>query len=189
MSSYPRLTEALRGRLLLAVLAAGTGIVGAAACKKEPLPGNGLCGKEMPAEICFEPFAKNVRATGTGEPAAPPSANGPLLIRLPPLVLVRTLPGAGKRQLSLTIALFFRDPVQSQKLQDRAALVQDAILSYVQALSPAQFVEPNQLTLKDGITAAIIAKVPDFPPDAVLIPEMEAGVPDAREGAPKGTAP
>ena len=147
--------------------------------------------KAKPAPAANDPAAAagTGAPTATAVPAAPPSANGPLLIRLPPLVLVRTLPGAGKRQLSLTIALFFRDPVQSQKLQDRAALVQDAILSYVQALSPAQFVEPNQLTLKDGITAAIIAKVPDFPPDAVLIPEMEAGAPDAREGAPKGTAP
>jgi flagellar basal body-associated protein FliL len=152
--------------------------------------------KAKPAPAAHDPTATAGTApptTGapasTAAPTTPPSANAPLLIRLPPLVLVRTLPGTGKRQLSLTIALFFRDPAQSQKLQDRAALVQDAILSYVQALSPAQFVEPNQLTLKDGITAAIIAKVPDFPPDAVLIPEMEAGVPDARDSAPKATAP
>ena len=152
--------------------------------------------KARPAPAAHDPAATAGTApptTGapanTAAPTTPPSANAPLLIRLPPLVLVRTLPGTGKRQLSLTIALFFRDPTQSQKLQDRAALVQDAILSYVQALSPAQFVEPNQLTLKDGITAAIIAKVPDFPPDAVLIPEMEAGVPDGRDGAPKATAP
>jgi hypothetical protein len=124
------------------------------------------------------------------QPAAPAAtAGGPLLIRLPPLNLVRTLPGIGKRHLTLTIALFFRDQAQATKLQDRAPLVQDAILSFVQALSPAQFVEPNQLTLKDGITAAIIAKVPDFPPDAVLIPEMDAGVPDGRESTPKATAP
>ncbi len=127
-------------------------------------------------------------APTTGPATAATPANGPLLIRLPPLTLVRTLPGTGKRQLNLTIALFFRDQAQAQKLQDRAPLVQDAILSHVQALTPAQFVEPNQLTLKDGITAAIIAKVPDFPPDAVLIPEMEAGVADGRE-APKPTAP
>jgi len=127
--------------------------------------------------------------TGTGAPATAAAAsvptNGPLLIRLPPLTLVRTLPGIGQRQLSLTIALFFRDQAQAQKLQDRAPLVQDAILSHIQGLSAAQFVEPNQLTLKDAITAAIIAKVPDFPPDAVLIPEMEAGVPDGRDATPK----
>jgi hypothetical protein len=62
-------------------------------------------------------------------------------------------------------------------------LVQDAILSYVQALPPAQFAEPNQLTLKDGITAAIIAKVPEFPPDAVLIPELTSGSSDGTEPA------
>lgn len=153
--------------------------------------------KVKPAPAAQDPAAtaSTVPPTATGAPAvttvpaAPPSANSPLLIRLPPLVLVRTLPGIGKRQLSLTIALFFRDPAQSQKLQDRAALVQDAILSHIQGLSPAQFVEPNQLTLKDGLAAAIIAKVPDFPPDSVLIPEMEAGVPDARDGAAKTPAP
>lgn len=109
-------------------------------------------------------------ATATPPPA---DATGPLLIRLPPLNLTRSLPGLGKRHLNLSIALFFRDPALAQKLQDRAPLVQDAILSHVQALPPAQFVEPNQLTLKDGITAAILAKVPEFPPDAVLIPQMD----------------
>lgn len=108
---------------------------------------------------------------------------GPLLIRLPALALTRSLPGVGKRTLSMTIALFFRDPAVAQKLQDRAPLVQDAILSYVQALPPAQFVEPNQLTLKDGITAAILAKVPDFPPDSVLIPELSSASGDAAEPA------
>lgn len=149
--------------------------------------------------------AKPLPAPATGDPAAAPSTTsvpvapgaaaatsatpgtGPLLVRLPSLTVTRTLPGVGKRQLSLTIALFFRDQAQAQKLQDRAPLVQDAILSHVQALSPAQFVEPNQLTLKDGITAAIIAKVPDFPPDAVLIPEMDASAADGE--AAKTTAP
>lgn len=136
------------------------------------------------------PAATTTPGTGaTAQTAPAANANGPLLIRLPPLNLVRTLPGTGKRHLTLTIALFFRDQAQATKLQDRAPVVQDAILSFVQALSPAQFVEPNQLTLKDGITAAIIAKVPDFPPDAVLIPEMDAGVPDGRESTPKATAP
>lgn len=120
--------------------------------------------------------------TATQPPAAA-TAGGPLLIRLPPLNLVRTLPGTGKRHLTLTIALFFRDQAQANKLQDRAPLVQDAILSHVQALAPAQFVEPNQLTLKDGITAAIIAKVPEFPPDAVLIPEMDAGAGEGSDGS------
>jgi hypothetical protein len=122
-------------------------------------------------------------ATAPATGATPPTANdkGPLLIRLPPLSLTRSLSGVGKRTLNMTIALFFRDPTQAQKLQSRAPLVQDAILGYVQALPPAQFVEPNQLTLKDGITAAIIAKVPDFPPDAVLIPELNSGTSDGAE--------
>ena len=123
----------------------------------------------------------------TAVPAAPNA--GPMLIRLPMLHLTRSLPGAGKRQLNLTIALFFRDPAVAQKLQSRAPLVQDAILSHVQGLSAAQFVEPNQLTLKDGITAAIIAKISDFPPDAVLIPEMDASAGDGAEIPKTKTAP
>jgi len=136
-----------------------------------------------PTPVNDPPVAGAAPAATSATPAPGASAasavtatnDGPLLIRLPPLALTRSLPGVGKRTLSLTIALFFRDPAQAQKLQARAPLVQDAILSHVQALPPAQFVEPNQLTLKDGITAAIIAKVPDFPPDAVLIPELSTG--------------
>jgi flagellar basal body-associated protein FliL len=104
--------------------------------------------------------------------SANPSSS--LLIRLPPLRVTRTLPALGKRSLSLTIALFFTERAAADKLQDRAPLIQDAILSYIQTLPPAQFAEPNQLTLKDGISAAIIAKVPEFPSNAVLIPEMDA---------------
>ena len=129
---------------------------------------------------------------GVPPAAAPKGAatndKGPVLIRLPELHLTRSLPGVGKRQLTLSIALFFRDPSLAQKLQDRAPQVQDAILSHVQAMTPAQFVEPNQLTLKDGITAAIIAKVPDFPPDAVLIPSMEASAGDGSETPAKTDA-
>jgi hypothetical protein len=123
----------------------------------------------------------------TAVPAAPEA--GPMLIRLPMLHLTRTLPGVGKRQLNLTIALFFRDPAVAQKLQSRAPLMQDAILSHVQGLSAAQFIEPSQLTLKDGITTAIIAKIPDFPPDAVLIPEMDASAGDGTENPKTKTAP
>ena len=136
--------------------------------------------------------AAGVDPTVAGAPvtavSAAPNA-GPMLIRLPMLHLTRSLPGAGKRQLNLTIALFFRDPAVAQKLQSRAPLVQDAILSHVQGLSAAQFVEPNQLTLKDGITAAIIAKISDFPPDAVLIPEMDASAGDGTEIPKTKTAP
>ena len=77
----------------------------------------------------------------------------------------------------MTIALFFRNREQATKLQESAPVIQDAILSYVQGLSPALFAEPNQLVLKDGITTAIIAKVPNFPLDAVLIPEMDTAAP------------
>ena len=134
-----------------------------------------------------DPTVPGAPPATTATPAAPDA--GPMLIRLPMLHLTRSLPGVGKRQLNLTIALFFRDPAVAQKLQSRAPLVQDAILSHVQGLSAAQFIEPNQLTLKDGITAAIIAKIPDFPPDAVLIPEMDASAGDGTENPKTKTAP
>jgi flagellar basal body-associated protein FliL len=132
-----------------------------------------------PAKPPAAPTSGEVPGAAPAAPApAPTDANGPLLVRLPALTLSRTLPSIGKRQLSLTIALFFRDPTLAKKLQDQAPLVQDAILGYLQSLPAAQFAEPNQATLKDGITAAIIAKVAEFPPDAVLIPEMDAAAAD-----------
>lgn len=146
----------------------------------EPAKGLAIT-KEAPAS---ETTSAGLPGAGAGAPDA-----GPMLIRLPMLHLTRSLPSVGKRQLNLTIALFFRDPALAQKFQTRAPLVQDAILSHVQGLSAAQFIEPNQLTLKDGITAAIIAKIPDFPPDAVLIPEMDASAVDGIESAKTKAAP
>ncbi len=157
----------------------------------EPAKAPAPASAPAPAGTAAVPGAAPGTATtpAAAAPGAAAEPGGPVLVRLPELRLNRTLPGVGKRQLNLTIALFFRDPALAQKLQDRAPQVQDAILSHVQALTPAQFVEPNQLTLKDGITAAIIAKVPDFPPDAVLIPSMEASAGDGSEAGAKGEAP
>ena len=123
-------------------------------------------------------------APAASTPTTPtPNAQGSTLIRFPALHLTRTLPALGKRHLTMTIALFFHHRELADKLQDRAPVIQDAILSYVQGISPALFAEPNQLILKEGITSAIIAKVPDFPVDAVLIPEMDTAEPSAETRA------
>ncbi len=122
-------------------------------------------------------------APGSAAPgSAAPADNGPMLVRLPPLTLTRTLDGLGKRQLSLGLALAFRDAAQAKSLEAKAPLIQDAILGYVQRLPPAQFAEPDQVQLKDGLIKAVIGKVPEFPVDGILIPQLDAGVPDEKAG-------
>ena len=156
-------------------------------------PSKAVAPPATPADPAAPPTATPNTNTTTAATTPTPEAAGSLLIRLPALHLSRTLPGLGKRHLSMTIALFFRDRAQATKLQESAPVIQDAILSYVQGLSPALFAEPNQLVLKDGITTAIIAKVPNFPLDAVLIPEMDTAAPstdsktDGKAGESKTT--
>lgn len=104
---------------------------------------------------------------------------GPVLVRLPNLSMTRTLPGLGKRQLVLGIALYFSDAAIGKALENRAPLVQDAILGHLNALPDRDFAEPNQLTLKEGLIAAVKSKVPEFPADGILIPQLEVVDPDA----------
>jgi hypothetical protein len=144
-----------------------------------------------PSKATIPPAANAApNATQNTSPSPSPEARSSLLIRLPSLQLSRTLPELGKRHLSMTIALSFSNRELAEKLQDRAPVIQDAILSYVQGLPPALFAEPNQLVLKDGITAAIVAKVPEFPTDAVLIPEIDTAEPTTEaKSSDKKTAP
>ncbi len=118
------------------------------------------------------------------KPAAAPATtpiDGPVLIRLPPLTLNRTIEGGAKRQLVLGLALFFKDPALAKSLEAKAPLIQDAIIGYVQKLPSAQFVEPDQALLKSGLAKAVIAKIPEFPGDGILIPQLDA---TAGEGEP-----
>lgn len=120
-----------------------------------------------------------------GEPAPAPSAvpapaGGPVLVRLPDLVLARQIEGIGRRQLSLGLALNFTDAAQNKAFEAKAAILQDAILGYLHGLPGAEFAEPNQVALKAGLTKAIQAKLPEFPVDAVLIPQLDVTVPDAK---------
>ena len=82
-------------------------------------------------------------------------------------------------QEELTDVVFVELPAIGKALENRAPLVQDAILGHLNALPDRDFAEPNQLTLKEGLTAAVKSKVPEFPGDGILIPQLEVMAPDA----------
>jgi flagellar basal body-associated protein FliL len=120
------------------------------------------------AEPASRPAAPEVKDT----PAA--AVKDPVLVRLPPLTLHRAVKGQ-KRQLTLGLALHFRDPDLAKKLEPRAPLVQDAILAFAQKLSDAQITDPDQGFIKDGLIKAVQAKLPEFPADGILIPQLDTG--------------
>jgi len=114
--------------------------------------------------------------TTTTTSPTPSSANGPVLVRLPPLAVTRDLPG-GKRRLTLAMALRFPDAAAAKALEDQAPVLQDAILTAVQGLDPALFAQPDQQRIKDALIAAARSKVPAFPADGLLITQMESVAP------------
>lgn len=112
-----------------------------------------------------------------GVPAATAPAAGsrdPVLVRLPPLTMHRVIKGQ-KRQVTLGLALYFSDPEQAGRLEAQAPLIQDAILATAQKLPDAQFSEPDQAALKESLLKAVQAKVPGFPADGILIPQLDTG--------------
>jgi len=114
-------------------------------------------------------------------PAAPaPIVGGPILVRLPDLVLNRQIDGVGKRQMTLGLALSFADTAQNKAFEAKAAILQDAILGYMHAIPGAEFADPNPNALKVGLTKAIQAKLADFPADAILIPQLDVITPEAK---------
>ena len=138
-----------------------------------------------PAKPAAEPTKPGTEAAKpAAEPARPADAKpeaGPVIVSLPPLTQTRTLDKLGKRQLSVQIALLFPDAAVAKRFEERAPIIRDAILGFVHQLPPAEFNEPDQVALKRGIQAAITAKLPDFPKDGVLIPQLESGPPDAKD--------
>lgn len=100
------------------------------------------------------------------------SSKDPMIVRLPPLTVPRVIKGQ-KRQLNLNLALFFQDPTLAKKLEAQAPVIQDAILSTVQKLADAQFIEAEQAVIKDALVKAVQAKIPEFPADGILIPQMD----------------
>lgn len=123
------------------------------------------------AELAQRPAAP--AAPGTA-PVPTANAKDPVLVRLPPLTMHRVIKGQ-KRQLTLGLALYFRDAEQAQRLEAQAPLIQDAILAAAQKLADAQFTEPDQAALKDALVKAVLAKVPAFPVDGILIPQLDTG--------------
>jgi flagellar basal body-associated protein FliL len=139
-----------------------------------------------PSDMPQSPDTASDAPAAGGEAAKPAddsskqSAEGPVLVRLPPLTMVRTLEGIGKRQMQIGLALYFTDAGLAKKLEDKAPLIQDAVLSYLQKLDAAQFNEPDQVALKEGLVKAIQGRAAEFPNDGVLIPQLDVTVPEAK---------
>ncbi len=132
-----------------------------------------------PAKPPAPPASTSAAPANDAGPTAAPA--GPILVRLPPLTVTRSLENIGKRSLTISLALVFTDPALSKTMEGKAPIIQDAILSFAHSLTPAQIAEPDQLALKAGFAKAIAAKVPGFPADGVLIPQLDTG--DAPTGA------
>jgi len=137
----------------------------------------------VPADAAATP----VTAAATEAPAATPApastSGDPILVRLPQLALPRTFPGIGKRTLVLGLAFNFSNEATATALQEQAPIIQDAILGYLHGLPVEAFTQPSQPALKQGIDAAIRSKIPTFPVDAVLIPELDVTGGEAKKPA------
>lgn len=128
------------------------------------------------------PGAATPEAAPDTTQAPAPAAASPgdsVIVRLPPLIRTRNIDGV-KRQMTLGIALFFANQDISSKIESKSPLIQDAVLSYIEKMSPAEFSEPDQTVLKDGLAKAVIAKIPEFPADGILIPQLEVSVPEGK---------
>ncbi len=119
----------------------------------------------------------NPKAAAPGQPAAPVA--GPALVRLPPFTITRAIDGQGRRQLTLGLALAFGDTAAAQALEARAPVIQDAVLGALRGLGAEIFIDPDHAQLKQKLGEAIRAKIPDFPADGLLIPQLETGPADA----------
>jgi flagellar basal body-associated protein FliL len=133
-----------------------------------------------PGAPAADPSKKPAEPAPAADPAAAPAGTDPIIVRLPPLVKTRNIEGLGKRQLTLGLALYFQTADISTKMESKSPLIQDAVLSYIEKLTPAEFAEPDQIALKEGLIKAIVAKIPEFPADGILIPQLEVVNPDAK---------
>jgi hypothetical protein len=165
---------------ILKLLAARSAVVEATASLPESFPAKGR--ERLVLDVLD--YQGEAAPAGTAADPAPPRADptpgtaatvaGPVLVRLPPLTLNRTITGA-RKQLTLSLALYFSDHALARRIEEQAPLLQDAVLGHLQHLPEAQFAEPDQVQLKAGLTAAIIARIPAFPADGLLIPQLETG--------------
>lgn len=104
---------------------------------------------------------------------------GPALVRLPPFTVTRAIDGQGRRQLTLGLAIAFPDAAAAKAAEGKAPVIQDAVLAALRELGPAVFLDPDHAELKQKLGAAVKAKLPDFPADGLLIPQLETGPADA----------
>ncbi|HAT10270.1 MAG TPA: hypothetical protein DCS97_06695 [Planctomycetes bacterium] len=117
----------------------------------------------------------NPRAAAVGTVAP---AQGPVLVRLPPCTVTRALEGQGRRQLTLGLALAFADAAAAQQMEAQAPIIQDAVLGALRAAGPEVFLDPDHAQLKSRLGDAIRARIPAFPSDGLLIPQLESGPAD-----------
>lgn len=103
----------------------------------------------------------------------------PTLVRLPPFSITRTVEGQGRRQLSIGLAIGFADAAQAKAMEAQAPIIQDAVLSALRSLPAAAFLEPDHAAVKRLLGEAIRARIPAFPAEGLLVPQLEAGPADA----------
>lgn len=108
-----------------------------------------------------------------------PQLAGPALVRLPPFTITRAIDGHGRRQLTLGLALSFADAATARALEERAPLIQDAVLTALRGMGTGIFLDPDHGELKLKLTEAVRARIAGFPADGLLIPQLETGPADA----------
>lgn len=118
-------------------------------------------------------------APAAAVPAAAPPAAGPAIIRLPPFTITCAIDGKGRRQLTIGLALAFADGSQAKAMEAQAPVLQDAVLAALRGLPAAAFTDPDHHALKQLLSDAVRARIPGFPADGLLIPQLDAGSADA----------
>ena len=134
-----------------------------------------------PKSLATEPASQPPKEEELPTPAVPATqqVSGPVIVRLPPFTISRTIAGSGRRQLTIGLAVAFADAAQAKAIEAQAPLMQDAVLGSMRGVDPSMFVDPDQAELKRRLTDAIRAKIPAFPADGLLVPQLEAGLADA----------
>lgn len=126
--------------------------------------------------LAYQAEANPRAAPVAGAPAAP--STGPVLVRLPTFTITRAVDGQGRRQLTLGLALAFADAAAAQAMEAQAPLIQDTVLGALRGMGPELFVDPEHATVKARLSDAIRVKIPAFPADGLLIPQLESGPAD-----------
>lgn len=127
--------------------------------------------------LAYQAEANPRAAPAAGAPAVVRA--GPVLVRLPPFTITRAIDGQGRRQLTLGLALAFADAATAQAMEAQAPLIQDIVLGALRGMGPELFVDPEHAQVKARLTDAIRSKLPTFPADGLLIPQLETAPADA----------